>query len=245
MQEETEKPIINIELLDQDLLDNAPLSIFISNHEIPHLDDSSSSDSSTKMPIQEKKLTKAGRKRKRPLEIGEKEHSKDAHDNILRKIQVHFLTFIINYANAILSHLNYSFQFIDIDYHIKKVISKEKFSALKKKNIGEILCQEISPKFKTYKKDNNSIIYDKVKNNKIVNYFLSQNFLKLFKEVYLKNKRYVNENGLFFQLSEKVETLEDLLNKVKEYDDINDYRQKINEVIQIYYLNYFVVKNNN
>ena len=69
--------------------------------------------------------------------------------------------------------------------------------------------------------------------------------MKLFKEVYLKNKRYVNENGLFFQLSEKVETLEDLLNKVKEYDDINDYRQKINEVIQIYYLNYFVVKNNN
>ena len=120
-----------------------------------------------------------------------------------------------------------------------------KFSALKKKNIGEILCQEISPKFKTYKKDNNEIIYNKVKNNKIVNYFLSQNFLKLFKEVYLKNKRYVNENGLFFQLSEKVETLEDLLNKVKEYDDINDYRQKINEVIQIYYLNYFVVKNNN
>ena len=148
MQEESEKQIINIELLDQDLLDNAPLSIFISNHEIPHLDDSSSSDSSTIKPIQEKKLTKAGRKRKRPLEIGEKEHSKDAHDNILRKIQVHFLTFIINYANAILSHLNFSFQFIDIDYHIKKVISKEKFSALKKKNIGEILCQEISPKFK-------------------------------------------------------------------------------------------------
>lgn len=69
--------------------------------------------------------------------------------------------------------------------------------------------------------------------------------MKLFKEVYLKNKRYINENGVFFQLSEKVETLEDLLNKVKEYDDINEYRKKIDEVIQIYYLNYFVVKNNN
>lgn len=245
MQEETEKPIINLELLEQDFLGKIPLHDFISNHDIPYLDDSSSSDSSSTKPIEEKKLTKAGRKRKRPLEIGEKEHSKDAHDNILRKIQVHFLTFILNYANAILSHLNYSYQFIDIDYHIKKVISKQKFSSLKKKNIGEILCQEISPKFKTYKKDNNEIIYNKVKNNKIVNYFLSQNFLKLFKEVYLKNKRYINENGVFFQLSEKVETLEDLLNKVKEYDDINEYRKKIDEVIQIYYLNYFVVKNNN
>ena len=74
---------------------------------------------------------------------------------------------------------------------------------------------------------------------------MSQNYLKLFKEVYFKNKRYINEKGLFFQLSEKVKTFEDLLNKKKKaYDDMNDYQKKVNNVIQNNYLTYFVIKNN-
>ena len=132
-----------------------------------------------------------------------------------------------------------------VDYEIKKVISKKHFSSLKKKNIGEILCQKISPKFRTHNEQINFITYNQVKNNKIVNDFLSQNYLKLFKEVYFKNKRYINEKGLFFQLSEKVKTFEDLLNKKKKaYDDMNDYQKKVNNVIQNNYLTYFVIKNN-
>ena len=68
--------------------------------------------------------------------------------------------------------------------------------------------------------------------------------MKLFKDVYLKNKRSIDENGLFFKLSEKVETYEDLLNKTKEYDNINEYQKKINDVVQNKYLNHFIIKSN-
>ena len=139
----------------------------------------------------------------------------------------------------------YSDIFVDIDYNIKKVISKKTFSSFKKMDIGEILRHKASPKFRTKNEENNSIIYEKVKENKDVNYFLSQNFMKLFKEVYLKNKRSINENGIIFDLPEKVETFDDFLNKQKrKYDDIKEYEQKINDVIKRSYLDIFTIKKN-
>ncbi len=242
MQEKTEKQMINLEKLEHNFLDTLPLSKFIFNQDNPYMSDSSSD--SNIIIKQETQLIKPGRKRKCPLKNGEKPHDKDARDNILRKIQVHYLTFIVDFMNDLLNHLGYNYEFIDIDYNIKKDIRKKSFSLLKKKNIGEILCQEISPKFRTQKKENNYIIYDKVKSDEVVNYFFSQNFMKLFKEVYLKNKRNINEKGFHFQLSEKVQTFDDLLNKTKAYDDKNEYKKKVDEVIKNNYLNHFVIKKN-
>ena len=242
MQEVIEKQIINLEKYDLKSIDNLPLHYFIVNSEIPKIDDSSSD--SNIITKQSKQSKKAGRKRKRPLKDGEKIHDKDARDNILRKVQVHFLSFIKNYMNDLLNHLGYTYEFIDIDYNIKRVITKPSFESLKKKTIGEILCQKISPKFSTKNQENNIIIYNKIKENKDLKYFLSQTFMKLFKDVYLKNKRSIDENGLFFKLSEKVETYEDLLNKTKEYDNINEYQKKINDVVQNKYLNHFIIKSN-
>ena len=287
MQEEKEKQILNLKELGPNLLDILPLDNFISNQELPHIDeirnqellyrdevrnqelphieevgnhesplideirnqelsprDESSVDSTT-LSNQEQQSKQLKRKRKRPPKTGEKAHTKDASDNILRKIQVHYLSFVVSFMNALLKKSEYSYKFIGIDYNIKKVISKKNFLLFKKKNIGEILCHKASPKFRTKNEENNFIIYEKVKENKDVNYFLSQNFMKLFKDIYLKNKRSINENGIIFDLPEKVETFDDFLNKQKrKYDDIKEYEQKINDVIKKSYLDFFIVKNN-
>ena len=132
MQEVIEKQIINLEKYDLKSIDNLPLHYFIVNSEIPKIDDSSSD--SNIITKQSKQSKKAGRKRKRPLKDGEKIHDKDARDNILRKVQVHFLSFIKNYMNDLLNHLGYTYEFIDIDYNIKRVITKQSFASLKKKD---------------------------------------------------------------------------------------------------------------
>ena len=60
------------------------------------------------------------------LNSSPKIHDKHSMDNLLRKIQVHYLSFIISYINDILKNLNYNEQFLKIDYNYKKTINKEK-----------------------------------------------------------------------------------------------------------------------
>jgi hypothetical protein len=187
----------------------------------------------------EKMKLKSGRKRKRQLKDGEKIHDKFAADNILRKIHVHFMSFILSVVNELLNHLeDCPFKFIDIDYKNKKALNKKKFPSLKTQSIGKILCQEVSSKFRKQIKQNlfkNNIIFNQVSKNKIVNDFLSQKYIELFKDYYFSNKRNFNENGVNFQFSEKVKTFENLLSKIEKYDDKDEYKQKIYEVIKKYY----------
>ena len=222
-------------LIDEVGNQESPLIVEIRNQELPPRGESSVDSTTLSNQEQQSRLLKR------------KRHTKDTSDNILRKIQVHFLSFVVSFMNVLLTVLlkksGYSDIFVDIDYNIKKVISKKTFSSFKKMDIGEILRHKASPKFRTKNEENNSIIYEKVKENKDVNYFLSKNFIKLFKDVYLKNKRSINENGIVFDLPRNVETFDDFLNKQKrKYDDIKEYEQKINDVIKRSYLDIFTVK---
>ena len=277
MQEEKEKQILNLKELGPNLLDILPLDNFISNQELPHLeevrnqelpyrdevrnqdlphiDEVGNHESPLIVEIRNQELPPRGESSADSTTLSNQEllkrkrHTKDTSDNILRKIQVHFLSFVVSFMNVLLTVLLkksiYSDIFVDIDYNIKKVISKKTFSSFKKMDIGEILRHKASPKFRTKNEENNSIIYEKVKENKNVNYFLSKNFMKLFKDVYLKNKRSINENGIVFDLPRNVETFDDFLNKQKrKYDDIKEYEQKINDVIKRSYLDIFTIKKN-
>ena len=224
-------------LIDEVGNQESPLIVEIRNQELPPRGESSVDSTTLSNQEQQSRLLKR------------KRHTKDTSDNILRKIQVHFLSFVVSFMNVLLTVLlkksGYSDIFVDIDYNIKKVISKKTFSSFKKMDIGEILRHKASPKFRTKNEENNSIIYEKVKENKDVNYFLSKNFMKLFKDVYLKNKRSINENGIVFDLPRNVETFDDFLNKQKrKYDDIKEYEQKINDVIKRSYLDIFTIKKN-
>ena len=190
-------------------------------------------------------IIRSGRKRNRPLQSGDKIHDKYFEDNILRKIQVHYINFIKFYINEILSILGFDVEFYDINYNIKKTTNKNNISLLKSLSISDILCQNISRKFrKTYKqnKNINKIIFNKVINNDIIKGIVSEKYERLFKYVYLQNKKCININGKNIFLK-KIKTFEDLLKNDKDFSTNSLYREKINEVIKKKYVKeYFKLK---
>ena len=175
----------------------------------------------------EEKRKKSGRKRKRENENGKNYHTKFAYDNIIRKIQVHFLNFLVSFINEILKHYEFKQKFFNIDYNIKKDIKKENIKNLKSLEIGEILCKDISKKYKNqYKEDvkiNNKIYLEVIKNDNIRK-ILSEKYINIFKNIYYKNKRDLNDYGLNIKLSNDVKTYKDLL---KKYNKDNDYKEEI------------------
>ena len=67
------------------------------------------------------KTTSRGRKSK----IGQtKIHTKSAKDNILRKVNVRFLIFVIELANIIVTYFGFKGKFIDLDQNFKTNITK-------------------------------------------------------------------------------------------------------------------------
>ena len=77
--------------------------------------------------MQKKETTKLGKKRKANRQVKEnknKKHTASDDDNILRKIQVQFISFIINYSNDVVSSFVDDYKnnpcFKDVDYEQKK-----------------------------------------------------------------------------------------------------------------------------
>ena len=172
---------------------------------------------------------KRGRGKSTNLENNDKIHDKFSTDNLLRKIQVHYLTFIINFINIILKRLNYEQRFFKIDYEIKKNVNKKNFDSLKNTSIGEVLCNKISIKYKKQNENANKEIYDQIKENEILKKLFSENYLTLFKKIYYKSNKSINlkEYGLDEEiiLSNPVKMFKDLL-KDNEATDINKEYQK-------------------
>ena len=169
------------------------------------------------------------------IQIEKKKHDKNSSDNLLRKIQVHYLTFIVDYLNDILKSCNIKKQFLKFDYKLKKQINKDNIEFLKHKNIGDIVCyMKISNKYKQYQdKSYNKKLYEIIKENQLLNKVFSENYLTLFKKVYYANKRIINLNEYGFNkeiiLSDKVKTIKDLL--LKNRDDQKMYNNSINGCI--------------
>ena len=65
-------------------------------------------------------LTKKKRGRDKKKEQNKKVHDKSSTDNILSKIQNHYLSFIIDFLNNILKFLNYNQKFLKSDYNYRK-----------------------------------------------------------------------------------------------------------------------------
>ena len=145
-------------------------------------------------------------------------HSKFRSDNLLTKIQVNFLTFLVIFINEILGHMGIKGEFSQIDYSHKKRVTKKYISYLKGLNIGQVLLLGISPKY--IKKDTNRNLYDKIIKNPVICNILSENYLTIFKNIYLRNERIVNmeKYGLnkIFELSNNVKMYDDLIDKMKE-----------------------------
>ena len=184
-----------------------------------------------------------GRKRKQiiPLELYLEPsfHDKYVSDNLLRKVQVHYMNFIIDYSNSILKKYGYREEdfFVDIAYKFKSCIRKDNVNLLKASDIGYVLCQNICSKFKNKENSNNIKIFQKVTKNEIIKYLLSENYLQLFKNVYHKNERiFIFKIGDYFDVIDLTNTkmYEDLLKK--KGNEKQDYKEKLEEIVYINYI---------
>ena len=191
-----------------------------------------------------KKKGSTGRKRKitnnekQNKEIKEKEkfHDKNIVDNLKRKIQVHYISFIRSFLNEIIKQLKIVKKFLKIDYNIKKDVHKNNLNELKEKTIGEIISSEISTKYKHIDKNHNKKIVDDLSKNEVLKNILSQNYFSFFKEVYYKsnNRISLRRFGLDEEiiLSDKVKMYKDFL-KNKDFDFL--HIKEINRCVAKYF----------
>ena len=175
----------------------------------------------------------SGRKRKKENENSKKIHNKYSEDNILRKINVHFLNFIILFLNEILPKFNIidkKDKFVDINGQYKKIINKKTFNTIKNETIAQFLSKENN------KKHNNKYInrdlLNKIQNsnNEILKRTINKCYIYIFQEVYYKNEKKINYEGLELNLPK---TIGDFLEKAKKEDIL--YKEKIEKVIRKYY----------
>lgn len=166
-----------------------------------------------------------------PRRIPKKKHTKTAFDNLQRKIQVSYISFIINFSNDVLSfyyHNNKNAQktFKHISHSIKKEISFKSCDNFKNLTIKDILQFDISKKYKKYK--NSTIIINE--NQKLLTelctesesewfyQYFNMKYLNFFKYYYNKGRPFKNIklNGKIITLSKKTKTFYDLLQKYKD-----------------------------
>jgi len=165
-----------------------------------------------------------GRKRKNQnvIQVNIKRHGKESFDNIITKVQVHYITFIINLTNDVIISIfgknskKNGLYFTDIDYKIKKNTSFENMEKLKTQSIKDILLLPSSKKFRTKEEDYNKIIYHKLVNSsEILDELFNMNYKSLFR-IYHNNAQPIKKIVIkqkeielsyrtkpFFQLIEK------------------------------------------
>ena len=173
-----------------------------------------------------------------------KEHSKDAKDNILKKIIVHFVSFLITLANDAIkaesTGVEYKNFFRPILHTVKCKIKKYDILKLKYQNI--FADYTISTN-KGIKKINKKYISNEETNKKnyehickefpsLKNFFV-QNMIDIFKNYYCKNKNDINNmfdfNGIKIVLSSKTKTFYDLLEKKENKNSKNKFIKIINQ----------------
>jgi hypothetical protein len=174
---------------------------------------------------------KRGRERKSLRKEMSKAHDRNTIDNLLRKVQVHYLSFITTFLNNVLIALNKSKKFQKLDYKYKRNIKKSFVNSLKIKNIGEIISSEISGKYKKFDKNYNKALLEEYKKDEILSELFKKQYLELFRKIYYKNKKKINMKELGINLDQEIslsnaKTFEDLLKKKD--NNINDEEYKSN-----------------
>ena len=145
-------------------------------------------------------------------------HFWDDPDNIKRILQVHYLTFLIDFANditkGVLFNEENNIKFFQIEYEIKKTLSNHKiFIGLKYKDIFEFhLSSKNKGNINKYENNHENYLFVSKKSS-ILEEFFEKSYLEIFRDYYFKDKRVINLNGLEILLSEKTKTFNDLLNK--------------------------------
>ena len=147
------------------------------------------------------KKGKRGRKIKKENNSLEKRktHKKTDFDNLLRKIQVHFLNFLIDFCNEALKTEfdNFPFSFKRIKANTKEKINSKNVTEFKEKTINDLLHLDISSKYKRFKKSHNKNLLknEKIKNSKWLNDLFNIKYIELFNDYY--NDRFPSNKKIF------------------------------------------------
>ena len=165
-----------------------------------------------------------GKKRGRKSEgINKKPiHCSSSYDNVKRKIQVQFLSFmrlLLNDSIRAFSKEKKKF-FLEFDYKLKSKISKKNFDKLKNSTIEDLLINlGISNKYTKYEKDYNKLIIEALnKNNKWFRKIFKMKYVDLFKDFY-NDEKPLKELTLFEKkiiLSKETKSFFDLIEQNKE-----------------------------
>lgn len=154
-------------------------------------------------------------------------HGRDDFDNIQRKLQVHFINFLIKLGNEI---YNFAFKnskkkFCDIEHKIKQKVSYDYIQKLKEKTFGEILSESVSSRYKYIEEDYNKNLFDEMINKcPVFKKFFDQKVSEMFKIYYYNNckkllKIKIGENEIL------------LSNSINNYDDFIKKNNRSQEVI--------------
>ena len=172
-------------------------------------------------------------------------HCSDDFDNIQRKIQVSFISFLIRFANDLLKNIfgqKTKYHFKDVDYELKKIVNHNYIECLKKSNYSDIMKMRISPKNKRFSKFENKETLNKVcKYSPFLKKFFENNYLYIFQKYYctiINNKEEVDLDGFKITLSPKTKTLYNLLIK----NESN--KKKFNSVVEDVYFSDINYNNN-
>ena len=179
--------------------------------------------------IGDNNLKKQRRGRKPQYQLNKKKvHDAYDYDNILRKIQVHFLTFIIFFCNDLIETFlpnKKELKFKNLNYQLKKTVNHSYVENLKKKKIGDILQFEVSSKIRKFKNSINKEIFKKVcELSPFLNNFFNMSYLELFNKYYFKSKTVIFVEGKNVNISERTKFFSDLIEKN------NEGAQKIQEI---------------
>ena len=169
-------------------------------------------------------------------------HSASDDDNILRKIQVHFLSFIVNYINDVIKTFVNDRNpplFKNLDYKIKKQVNHKFVEKLKSLKISQILQMAVSPKMKIHDETVNKKIYWKICNLCPFMYiFLQKSYQSLFNEYYYNKNKIFEVNEKIIHISPKTKTFNDLIEKYESEKD------KLKYISNKYFLNSCIKEKN-
>ena len=179
-----------------------------------------------------------------------KKHDKMEKDNIVRKIQVHYCNFLVNFINEVIQKIiidesyktenaeeiihmkNYLLN--NLDYKFKANIKKDFMKKSENMKIKEIISptKEFCEKFNVANKNEEIMRKIELKNNPILKKILNQNYFYYFNEIYNQNKRNLELNeeneSISIKLSNNTKMIDDLI--LKNNDDKN-YILKLKRII--------------
>ena len=190
------------------------------------------------------------KKRGKPSVLNKnKIHDKFSFDNLLRKIKNHSLSVIVPFLNAILIVLDIKEEFFQLSYEFKKKIKNNYFCELKKKTLGDIICNKISPKYK-HDENENIILYKKLQNHEVLKNIFKMEYITFFKRYYMESKKCINLKVFGLEkeiiLPEKCKMYNDLIESIKKSkdEDNENYIESINKCIVKHYISKNLFKTN-